>query len=261
MGNDGPPTITDNIVGIVELVEQANLYAEDAESGDSKPLVTDEGRLLTSQATSDGDELMDALNDVGEDEYRVRLFGLNSDGDLLEVQAIELDESAEDGSFGQLTYLARALNSQSIDELVARVTDSDGSQIDPMTADPLASVGDDEVRVDLQSSGIQVPVDQQDALEKSTVEYDYAIDEDTDVTLQLDGYSTVEIKFLRADSATDVTVEESWDDSNWEEVESETDVTEFEETYNDATAKHVRLSIDGTGTSDDTADVIIGAVP
>lgn len=45
---------------------------------------------------------------------------------------ISLDGTIEPEEQAALTYLSRALNSNSLDEFVSRVTDSTGTQIDPM---------------------------------------------------------------------------------------------------------------------------------
>jgi len=76
-----------------------------------------------------------------------------------------LNAAIADDATSIVTYLSRALNSQGLDEFVSRVTDSTGSQIDPLTTAPLASVGSDSLLVDsndpLDVSASTVPVEQQ----------------------------------------------------------------------------------------------------
>jgi hypothetical protein len=98
-------------------------------------------------------------------------------------------------------------------------------------------------------------------LEKSNLNYAAAIETEFQAELQADGYSTVEVKFLNAGSSTDLTVEESWDGTNYHTVESVSGTTSHENTYTETTAKYVRVTVTGTGSSGDTADVIIGAIP
>lgn len=219
MGNDGPPEVTDNRIG---KVRQSNLHGRSGDDEEWLPVELDDGVLKVLVVSSDGYRITDALERVGADELRTRLYALDGSDELQGIQAESLDTDPSGDEYGQFTYLSRALE----------------------------SLGEDSVRVS-----------QADASEKSTVEYGLDIESDTDVTLDIGGHSAVEVKFLRASSSTDVAVEESWDDSNWEEVESDTDVTEFEESYTNATSRHVRLSITGTGGSGDTADVIVAAAP
>jgi len=157
--------------------------------------------------------------------------------------------------------LEAALKSNDADEFVARITDTTGAEIDPLTDAVTASVAGDEVRVDLQASGVQLPVDQQDALEKSSVNYGTDIETDTEVVLQIDGYATGEVYFNNADTATDLSIEKSWDGNNYEPLDSATGVNAYEATYTDETAKYLRLTITGTGTAEDTADAIVASTP
>lgn len=48
-----------------------------------------------------------------------------------DIEDVALDTAANAGDVALLTYLARALNTQGQDEVVVRVTDSQGTQVDP----------------------------------------------------------------------------------------------------------------------------------
>ena len=87
-----------------------------------------------------------ALSEVGQTEVRTRVHGVDDAGTLQEAQVESLASGVADGTYAQLTYLARALNSKSLDEFVSRVTDSTGSQIDPLTQDSTQAVGNTELR-------------------------------------------------------------------------------------------------------------------
>lgn len=87
-----------------------------------------------------------ALAEVGQTEVRTRVHGLDDADTLQEAQVESLASGIGDGTYVQLTYLARALNSKSLDEFVSRVTDSTGTQIDPLTQDPTQAVGNTELR-------------------------------------------------------------------------------------------------------------------
>lgn len=95
------------------------------------------------------DQLEDALDSVGSDELRVLLEGNNAGtlpveqqspvvieadddgGNTSSLQAEEIDTSIGGVETALITYLARALNEVGNDELVSRITDSTGSQVDP----------------------------------------------------------------------------------------------------------------------------------
>lgn len=98
-----------------------------------------------------------ATASTGDDELRTRLLGEDSGGSLREVDAEQLDTGVSGTAVAQLTYLARALNSQDLDEFITRVTDSGGSQIDPLNQDALEAVANDELRSRLHdSTGTQI---------------------------------------------------------------------------------------------------------
>jgi hypothetical protein len=136
----------------VDEVGQVGVSGEAPTGELDRALVTDDGRLVTTSRSADGDQLTDALGDVATDEFRMRLYGEDDAGALAEAQFDTLDASLAGTEVAQLTYLARALDSQGIDEFVSRVTDSNGAQIDPLTQDVLQSVSADQLRVDLQNN-------------------------------------------------------------------------------------------------------------
>jgi hypothetical protein len=102
---------------------------------------------VTDSAGNQIDPLnQDILESVGNDEARTRLFGPDDGGALQQAQVEALNNSPAAGTYAQVTYLARALNSQDLDEFITRVTDSGGAQIDPLNQDALDSVANDELR-------------------------------------------------------------------------------------------------------------------
>jgi len=304
MGQEGPINADQNVI---TRNEEARLYAR-KDNGEYVPItLTSGGKIESAIVADNGARLTDVLETVGDDENRTRIYVEDGAGGITPLSTAQLNQSADASTVVQVQYIARALNSQGLDEFVSRVTDSAGTQIDPLTTavtasqggdqvrvdlqnnnigtlpveqqtpigvedstgtqidplnqSPLSSVGGDELRTDIQASGIQVPTDQQDALEKSNENYGADIENTVTFKLQIDGYTVVDVVFTNADSATDVTVERSWDDNNYFEVDSETGVTDFQPNYAHATAKWVRVEVSGTGTAGDTADVIIGGAP
>lgn len=192
MGNEAPSETAENVVDEVQL---ALVAGEDTETGDTVPILSENGVLQAVITTADGeqltdalasigddslrvsfeednltsnlnmdiqeiggqaqsavdvanriDQIQDALNSQGSDEVRVRILGEDDTGTLQESQVEALDTAVAAGTFGEITYLARALNSQGIDEFVSRVTDSNGAQIDPLTDAVLQSNAGDELR-------------------------------------------------------------------------------------------------------------------
>jgi hypothetical protein len=112
-----------------------------------------------------GADLPAALRSVSGDEFRSRLYGEDGNGDLQEAGLEAFDTALGAGDVGVVTYPARALNSLGEDELVARVTDSSGTQVDPVTQaleNALAANGSDQFRVDLESNNAgTLPTEQQ----------------------------------------------------------------------------------------------------
>jgi hypothetical protein len=197
----------------------------------------DQDELISRVTDSSGTQLdpltQDPLQTVSNDELRSRTFGPNSAGDLQQALVEAMNTAIASGDTGLVTYLSRALASQ----------------------------GEDDVRTDIQSAGIKVPTDQQDVLGKAEDNYGLAIDANTTVTLPIDGYSEAEVFYTNGDAATDLLVEQSWDDTNYFEVDTATGVTDYQQTFTEVTAQFVRLTITGTGASGDTADVVLGANP
>lgn len=262
------------------------------------------------------DALFGALEAQAAGELRTRLYGVDRGGTLAEVQAEEVDSTLSAAETAVVTYPSRALNTVGSDELVARVTDSGGTQIDPATvaledalasngtdtfqveqqspvtlegadsggtvatvqadelagtlggtetaiitklSDALATVANDDIRVDLQNTGITQPVDVQAALETTSEDYGVAVDTQVQRTLQIDGFSTVQV--LYSGASTGVTVEKTWDQTNYFTVASATGTGSFDRTYSDQPGKYIRVTIAGTGTSGDTGDLVIEGKP
>lgn len=160
MGQEGPINADENVI---DRTEEARLYARD-ESGDYVPVsLTPGGQVETAAVSEDGNRITDSLEGVGEDENRVRIYVEDGDGGIVPLATSPLDESADATTVAQVQYIARALNSQGLDEFVSRVTDSSGTQIDPLTTAVTASEGADEVRVSspnpLDVSAAEVDVD------------------------------------------------------------------------------------------------------
>jgi len=160
-----------------DLIEDETLNTDVA--GGTMSLVTYISRALNSNSldefvtrvtNSNGVQVDPITNDVQQsqsnDEVRTRLLGVDGAGGLVETQAESLDTAVAAASVGHLTYLARALDSQGLDEFVTRVTDSAGVQVNPLTTDPLNSVANDELRSRIHdSAGAQIDPLNQDALE------------------------------------------------------------------------------------------------
>lgn len=187
-----------------------------------------------------GADLMAVLESTADDdEFRIRPLGLDDSGTLQETQAEALDTGVAVGTIGRVTYLARALSSVGEDNLMVDIPDD---------SLPL-SIG-------LDDTSITLPVDVQDSLEKKDQNYGADISAEVTSKVQLDGYSTAEVLFKNADSTTTVTVEKSWDDSNWFAVDSESSTADYEETFTNVTAKYIRLTVAAAG-SGDTADIVV----
>jgi hypothetical protein len=143
MGNQGPPDAARNTVNVVE---EAYLYAIDPNTGERTTIETDDGLLKAVVESDAGNRLTDTLESESVDEQRIRLYAEDDNGDLNEIQAESLSTGVADDTYAQITYLARALDSKSLDEFVSRVTDSNGTQIDPLTQDATEAVGNTELR-------------------------------------------------------------------------------------------------------------------
>lgn len=137
------------------LITQLANALEDVGADELRSRIFDTTGTAIDPAT---DALEDALKSNDTDEMVVRLTG--ADGTEIAEEALDTGVAGTD--VGVLTYLSRALNSQDLDEFITRVTDSSGTQIDPLTQDPLQSVGSDQLRVDLQNNNAgTLPVEQQ----------------------------------------------------------------------------------------------------
>jgi hypothetical protein len=123
----------------------------------------------------------------------------------------------------------------------------------------LSEVGSTNLQVDLQSTGITLPVDQQAALETTSQDYGVAVDTQVQRTLQIDGFTTVEVLYNGA--STDVTVEKTWDETNFFPVASATGTGDYNPKFTDQGGKFIRVTVTGTGTSGDTADLVVEAKP
>jgi hypothetical protein len=182
MGNEGPSVAQENVIG---EVESARLVAVDEETGEVVDVLTDEGIIKTVIETADGDRLTDALEDNADDELRVSLYATDDDGNLTEVQGEQLDQGISGTTFAQLTYMARALHSQGIDEFVTRVTDSTGTQIDPLSQDVTEGVSNDHVRTSLYGENpsgnlVRLQLDSNGEIEASLEAESITVDGDDD---------------------------------------------------------------------------------
>lgn len=178
--------------------------------------------------TDDGSFIIDAAN---QDTLTTDIEGTDKDGNTATVQAEDLTTALNGNEVGIITYLARALT----------------------------EVGGTTLQTNLQDTGITQPADIQDSLEKSDETYGADIETNNTTTLQVDGYSTVEVLVAGASQSTDITVRKSWDNSNFFDIETDTGVTEFNNKYSDVTAKYIQVEVTGTGTAGDTADIVVGS--
>lgn len=87
----------------------------------------------------------DALDSVSNDELRSLLLGTDTGGADQKVIAEQLDTEVDNTDVAILTWLARALNDIGLDELVTRVTDSTGNQVDPATNDDQPNYFDEDI--------------------------------------------------------------------------------------------------------------------
>jgi hypothetical protein len=112
---------------VLDVLEEGRLFGRDTNGDWVAVSVDNNGKFEVST------DLTPALRSNDNDELVVVLKGTDDDGNLLEFQAEQLDQGVASTVNGQVTYLARALESQGLDEFVSRVTDSSGTQIDPAT--------------------------------------------------------------------------------------------------------------------------------
>lgn len=177
--------------------------------------------------------LNQALDSVGGDEVRVvspSALDVSSPNPL-DVSAAEVDVD---------------INAQSLGAITTTVNEA------------LTSVGNDEVRTDIRNSAIQVPSDIQSILPKSQEVYGADLTVQQQIKLEVSGFKFIELQ-VEADTATDITVEYSWDDATYYEQTS-TNTASYNETFQSA-AQWVRLTTAGAGAGGDLVDLIIGAKP
>lgn len=161
---------------------------EDVTDGGNKELVS---RVTDSAGTQINPMNQDALDGIANDEIRSLLMATDTGASDVKVIGEQLDTNVANTDVAVLTWLSRALNGVGIDELVSRVTDSTGTQVNPATSDGQPNYFDDSVNgYDLIGSG------------------DYSIGE-----TNVKGTSEVSIKFNSADGAN-FTVTIDWTDGS-----------------------------------------------
>jgi len=127
--------------GISQDHIQASIYADDPNNNLVRANINSNGELRT---------------DTSLDAETVEIEGDDDDGNTLQVSVETLSQGIVDPD-GLVTYLARALNSIGQDEIVSRIANSTGTQIDPLNQDALQTVSNDELRSRIHdSSGTQV---------------------------------------------------------------------------------------------------------
>lgn len=93
---------------------------------------------------------------------------------------------------------------------------------------------------------------------KTTENYGVDVETDYTATLNVGDYSHVGIS-INIDSNTDILVERSWDQNTWFEVESASSAGKLNQNVQGASGTYYRVTITGTGTTGDTADVVLSA--
>lgn len=195
-------------------------------------------RVTDSTGTQIDPLTQDPLQTVANDELRSRVFGPDAGGTLQQVNAEAFDTALAATDIGIATYVARALNDIGSDELVSRITDSAGTQINPATNDDQPNYFDDDINsVDLSGG-------------------DFTIAE-TDVR----GTGDIIIKVESSDNET-FTVTLEWTDGAGnvlytQEPAEATDVTDSNLKFNVA-SDHFQLTI--TDTSSAAQNIINGTV-
>lgn len=131
---------------------EAALKANDTDEFVSR--ITDSTGTEIDPATQ---ALENALEANGADEFRASIYAADDAGNLAEIQAEDIGTALGGTETALITHLARALNSQALDEFVSRLTDSAGTQIDPLNQDALQAVANDELRSRIHdSAGTQI---------------------------------------------------------------------------------------------------------
>lgn len=93
---------------------------------------------------------------------------------------------------------------------------------------------------------------------KTTENYAADIETDFTATLNVGDYSHVGVS-VNTDTNTDILVERSWDQNTWFEVESASSAGKLNQNVQGASGTYYRVTITGTGTTGDTADVVLSA--
>ncbi len=180
----------------------------------------------------------DVTQDLSNDELRTRLYAVDTTNNLRNVDAAELGNAAASADVSLLTHMSRALDSQGLDELVSRLTDSTGTQVDPATNTDQPNFFDDDILdVDLTNS-------------------DYSSGE-----VNVRGTSDTVIK-VRSESANTFTVTLQWTDGSgnvlYEQQPPEaTDVSDANLTFNTSSDN---LIVTITDTSGAGSNIINGTV-
>ena len=153
------------------------------------------------------------------------------------------------------------INSQSLTPIT--VTDDGNLAVAAWNAGTLPVQEDTPLNVSAATVTIQednpVDVNVNSPPETKTTE-NYGVDVETDytATLNVGDYSHVGIS-INIDSNTDILVERSWDQNTWFEVESASSAGKLNQNVQGASGTYYRVTITGTGTTGDTADVVISA--
>lgn len=171
------------------------------------------------------------------------------------------------------------LSTQSLSELASNISQIGGqaqSAVDVANAidqiqGALASVGNTTMRVSspnpLDVSGATVTVQEENPVEtkvtglppvKKTENYGADIETDFTATLNVGEYSLVGIA-VNADVNSNITVERSWDQNTWFTAEEYNDAGSVDSNLKGASGEYYRVTVAGTGTAGDTADVVISA--
>lgn len=152
----------------------------------------------------------------------------------------------------------------------AYLRNTTGDRINPSTEDTLSGIkaqtdklqfdADNNLKVDIASSDIQVPVDLQSILPKKAELYNADLTVDQEVSLDIGGFKTVEV-YAEATSATTFIVEFSFDNVHWfEYYRSPTAETKYNDVFTTC-AQYIRLRSLASGVAGDTVTLVIGAKP
>lgn len=216
MGNEAP---TDAQKNTVQEVELAVLAAEDSETGQTIPVLADEGVLQADIRTSDGEALTDALKSIGGDEVLVQLetdnLGSNLDIDLAEQTLSQLDVDLSQVG-GQAQSAADVANL--IDQIQDALVSAGGDELRIATPSPIdASAAEVDVDLNSQSLSPLVVTDDGSLAISSLPEPLDVSDAEVDVDIQSQTLGTLTVtddgSFQIVDS-TDTVIEEPLDVSD-----------------------------------------------